>query len=610
MADSVHSINQFLDSLESEARARRADDYAQWNRDLRFFRGAQWSDSGEQWQSRLVMNWVDILLRRNVGLLADSRPIIKVFPRKSGPQAREVAQMLELIIRALWDEYSVTQQLERMMMLSATMSHAGMSMTYNPVLDHGRGDIDIQVLDPRSMLFDHMVEAPEMLTRGEYIMTEAIRPLTEAYELYGSRIEHLEADADISQFEGRRDGPIRRMVSHLVRTPVNRGANVVDSAIPRVWVQEFWLQDRTRNDSEDAEIMLGTTVLGTPITVPPGARIYPGGRRVVRVGRSSKQIVIDERNPYWDQTPPVEIFNWRVDPATIYSASEVHFLKTLQEHINHLSGLASENISLMQNGIWIADVDALDDDEWDNLTNEPGNIVRKNPGRELRRETGVSIPRGVLQFIQMLVQTMNDMAGISDVTSGKPEAGVTSGVAIESLQIASNTIVRQRARQLENFMTRFFYRFVPRIFQFFTSDRLLHLTGPNAEFQAFEFSRQELNRLLEGMDIAKAYRDFSFAVVPGSALGLTRVQRSIMATQLFQLGIIDDEAVLESVEFPQAEEVLQRTRQKQALAQQGQITDPTAQTSRAMTPAGGSRTPAAAPAGVIGGAAGAAAEGR
>jgi hypothetical protein len=57
-------------------------------------------------------------------------------------------------------------------------------------------------------------------------------------------------------------------------------------------------------------------------------------------------------------------------------------------------------------------------------------------------------------------------------------------------------------------------------------------------------------------------------VVPGSSLAMSKMQKVMMATQLFQLGLIDELELLKTMEYPNAEKVaLDAKKRRAAMAQ-------------------------------------------
>ncbi|MEW6215968.1 MAG: hypothetical protein AB1478_12330, partial [Nitrospirota bacterium] len=180
-----------------------------------------------------------------------------------------------------------------------------------------------------------------------------------------------------------------------------------------------------------------------------------------------------------------------------------------------------------------------------------------------------------LTSLELLKGTMDELSGLSEVMRGK-RGGVTSGIAIESLAIASQSLIRYQARKLERMLSRIGQKLIARIFQFYSNDRLLWLFGESQELEQFKFARneiitpfydiytKELQKVPEAerpLYIARqAFKNFRFKVIAGSSLAMTKVQRATLAMTLYRLGIIDDEEVLNILEFPNKKTILERKR--------------------------------------------------
>jgi hypothetical protein len=213
----------------------------------------------------------------------------------------------------------------------------------------------------------------------------------------------------------------------------------------------------------------------------------------------------------------------------------------------------------MSNGIWIGDKDALTKEEWKKLTNEPGSIIKKNTGRDLHREAPPALPNYIMEAAKMMVDGLEKLSGITEVVEGRRPGQVTSGVALESLAIMAQTVIRLKARQLDNLIQRVGQKLIARIFQFYTTDRVFNFVG-DGKIQNYLFEREKIRELIK-KDGMKAFQDYQFKVVPTSSLAMTKWQKGLIATQLFQLGLIDNEATLEALEFPNREEIMQRMAQ-------------------------------------------------
>ena len=136
----------------------------------------------------------------------------------------------------------------------------------------------------------------------------------------------------------------------------------------------------------------------------------------------------------------------------------------------------------------------------------------------------------------------------------------------------------------ENYLQRIGQKWISRIFQFYTADRLLPFLGPGAEFQTFTFEREMLMRDIvaqaqrqvqekvsrgETMDQDElshvitqrtqvAFRDFRFKISPGSSLASTKLQRAMLFAQFAMNGILPREKVLEEVGFANPKELIEQ----------------------------------------------------
>ena len=83
------------------------------------------------------------------------------------------------------------------------------------------------------------------------------------------------------------------------------------------------------------------------------------------------------------------------------------------------------------------------------------------------------------------------------------------------------------------------------------------------ELQTYIFDRAVLTFGLSGSEIEEAFRDFTMSIRPGSSLNATRVQRGVMAGNLFTMGLVPGVQVLEAVEWKNPEQTIQEARQDQ-----------------------------------------------
>jgi len=351
--------------------------------------------------------------KREVAYLTDSRPVIRIVARNDHLQP--VAEVLEDIIAALWEERNWQQKQQELLVLAAIFGAAFSRCIWNPQLDDGRGDIDIVVGDPRVYLVDPFCLRANQLDEAEYIIHEYVVPknvLDEQYPHLAPRIKPTYgADEEEKGFR------------HFLRKLLFGTEKEQKAIVPRCLVQEFWIKDRSRVELEDGQ----------------SVRKYPGGRHIVRVG---KVILKDEPNPYIDEHFPIDMFDWSFNPNNAWGISEVEYLHSLQEMYNKLMAIIVEHAILTCNAVWIGEEDALSPAAWSRLTNKPGAIVRVRPGKTLHREPPPPLPAYIQNAVQYLENQMQVLSGMTDVMRGERGA-LTSGVAIECVDAETECLTKR-----------------------------------------------------------------------------------------------------------------------------------------------------------------------
>lgn len=191
-----------------------------------------------------------------------------------------------------------------------------------------------------------------------------------------------------------------------------------------------------------------------------------------------------EENPWEDGKFPWARFVNYVDPRQFWGISEIEQLRETQKLKNKVISFALDVLTLMGNPIWIVD-DASGVDT-DNLTNQPGLVVEKAAGSEVRREEGVQLQPWVLQLLEVISRQYDDIAGQSDLTKGVGSPD-NSGYAIDLLQQAQQTRLRQKSRNLDAYMQNLGQLYASRIFQFYSIPRVIRMTENQEASKYFKF---------------------------------------------------------------------------------------------------------------------------
>jgi len=503
-----------------------------WTDFVDFLRGDQWPKRRPSYRVSAVLNIILENIERKDALLTDAKPIPKVTARNE--RFQDTADILNLMLEKIFESSSFNQAMVDLVHNSQTFGNGGVGTVYNSDIFQGRGDVEIVSYDPRAYYFDPLVRRPYLLAEGEYTIIEDIWSLAKAKDMYPEVADKISANAGLSRYSmDSKDGFFSRITSIVGR---KKTEEFKSSEIPRVFIREFWIRDRQKKD---------------------GKYVF---KNAARKSVLINDILADDGpNPYDDGLYTLDIMNWHRDFYSAFGWGDVELLTSPQKLINKIMATVMENINLTSNAIWIGDSDALSKEEWMRLNNEPGSYVKKRPGRELKRESGVPLPNYVLQTAGTLKQSADEMTGMVDVMRGDRMGQVSSGVGIDSLNMMAQSLIRLRGRDLESLQERVGRKLISRIFQFVPPEEILEVIkdAKDMDDQSLEAIESELLK-----PIAKrrkgAWTDVAFNIEPGSSLGIVKQQKHIQSLNLRKMEVIDDRALLSDLEYPHRDQVLKR----------------------------------------------------
>lgn len=507
MADFPHSENigmvlSFLDTLDGEAEAVRKDVSKSWEENVRQVRGEQWKEKRSPY---FLANIIKNEVKKKVATLTEVKPQIHVKAVRT--DLNKAAHIIYNASKAVFDKNSTEDAIYRIGLFGMTIGSAFMGIFYNKLED----DIELSFMDPKRVFIDPSVRSAAELDKAQYIRVDSILPLHEIRRLYPGHGALVKASERASSYVvGGKGSAFSSFLSSLPR-PFKPGSPHKAGPIPRAEIKEYWIKD--------------------PQVNLEGSLLFPGGRHIIRAG---DVILVDEPNPYLDGGWPLEMLEWDVDFDSPWGLDEVQDLRRLQEAINRMGDAWIHNFLLGSNFKIVADMDALDPDQWDKIDNDAGLIIRTKPNRRMEYVAPIDPSPNTPTNLEALIKLCSLLTGNLDM-QGRSQA--TGSSALEGLQASRHTLVRSVARRLETMLQRVGQKLISRIFQYYNSNRILFQQGPSREWVAYTFERQKLLATDDGTprpaeEIQRMYRDFKFLVTPGSSLAQTRIQRTMALLQL------------------------------------------------------------------------------
>lgn len=556
---------------------KRYDRY--WIENYKIFRGDQWKNKRPDYRSSEVINLIFQAIQSTVPMQTDARPKFEFLPPE--PKDYRLAEVLNMLAASDWERqdwlYTLLEVLYDAHFYSCSYGHVGFDAEAN----YSLGEIIFESEDPLYMFPDPNARDVNCrrsrgLIRAEPVDVEElkrrypkyasfIKPDVTSFEKYSRHMKHEEdsnyeaAHADVELTEG--DGSYN------------------DTNNDKALEVTYWFKDDEKVKAiQEEPVESVDPMTGQPVQSVQKKEVYklkyPNGRKVVVV---NKIPVFNGSCEYDDRKfPYLKHVNY-ILPREYYGISEIENLKGPQRIFNTLISYALDVLIFMGNPIWVVDNNSGVDTE--ELYNKPGLIVEKNQGSEVRREAGVQLQPYVLDLINKIKIMFDDVAGTQDVSRGVAD-GVTAARAIESLQEAANTRVRQKSRILDKFLNQFGQMWVSRVFQYRTAPYVYRMTGQDGLDQYFKFHVdgenaifQEIQLNDQGQQVAAdpdtipLTSTFDVRVTTGSSLSIAKRDKFNKAVQLFDRKALSQESLLEAAEWPNIQKEMDRLAQQQQALQ-------------------------------------------
>lgn len=532
------ALVRFIYRLFDDARKARVDVENIWKENWKMYRGRD-KQKLPKYKKKARLNLCFTIVEAIIPWLTERKPEIVYIPTEVSDTSH--VETFQKLVDNLWSRLELQYQLVRLARACMIFGRGFLKVVWNPDDAGGIGEVGVRYVSPFKIYPDPDNQGPD-IQDCMYVIESYPLDLGTIRRMFPERGRLVKPDSEISQlYPGEFYEP--ETARHDTDDVVTAGSNWRSKGRLRARVIECWFKDDTMDilREQDAD--------GNEITrlVPR----YPGGR-VVTVANGV--LLADRPNPFADgKFPYVCLDNYdnldedgiETDAGTgFWPLSEVEQLIPIQNALDDVIRRVIDNMALMGNMQWVLDRESNVDPQ--TLTNQPGLIVRKQKGTEVRREKPPDMPNYIMGLLNLFPQWAETVSGIHDVTQGRRPQGITAAAAIAELQEAGQARIRLKSRNLERMVKNLGEMIKSRIMQFYTEERIVRVIGPEKQVEFIPFDA----RNIQG--------DFDVMVEAGSSMPVSKAARYNQATELRKMGVIDNQAYLEAIDWPGREKILQR----------------------------------------------------
>jgi len=547
-----------------------------WLRNHELYRGRHWRNRGKY--ALMPLNLIFNAVKLTVANLTDQDPRANVMCHEQGGE--EQAQTMDKANRYWWRTNDGRTKLKQAVQKSETYGSVIGKMFFNPDIDEPLGDADFQIVDPLAFFpWPGKTDINDMPCVFEAYVME----LSEIRRRWPDGGPKVSADPEMTELGGSRERVQGGLDVDADVTTSNVGSDYAviedqddtDMGTRRALVIEAWFRDystrtvkvdtgrtQPRLNGEGLFVIdpLSGQIVQEPVYENQEIDAYPGNVRRVIMANNGRVILDDRGNPSINPELPGELasqtFLWNQYPYRKLDSNSDDFGFWGFSMIEQVEPLVMEINKKISQIVAHIDRTALptlinpsnSGVPYGHVTNKPGqqwNPTNANTGMGIRYLDMPNLPSDFYKVIEMLLDLFDVITGIHEVSEGKKPGGVTAFRAIVALQEKAQTVFREKIHNLETFIEWVGRAYIGLVQNWYQVTRQITLSGqPEPEKAVFR-----------GVDLQGKYE---YEIVAGSTLPVNREYRRQEAVELGARGLIDQQAVLEALDFPNRDEVVHR----------------------------------------------------
>ena len=482
-------VQEFEDLLK-KSKSAKARFEAAWFLNLAYYQGEQWVawDGKTLYRPQLrrdrmtiVDNRIQPAIRHEVAKMTKQRPVFTATPRTGDQEDVEASYLAEQMVEYQWTHLAVREKLNRALLWSRVCGAGFLKVTWDNTVGDGfeaivgpdgkpvpgpngapltgvdprvisaqlgvevtskkvkQGDVSVEVRSPFQMFIDPIAER---FDEAEWVIEQSVRS-----KEYVKRRWDFDAQADTAANPG------------LIEARLG-GAVQSSSGYKGVRINELW----QKANSE-----------------------YPNGRRVVWI---KDKVLFEDKNPY-DTCPYIMFRNIEV-PGRVWPTSIAEQLRGPQTELNKVKSQIAENRNRVGNPTVLASKQSISDpNSFESAMAQPGGIFyyddNNGPNAAPAYLQAPQLPPYVLQEIDRIEQSIQEISGQHEATSGNVPSGVTSASAINLLQEADDTKLGPAITDMEDGVARTGQKILALVAKFYTDSRTIRIAGEDSTWRIFDF---------------------------------------------------------------------------------------------------------------------------
>ena len=479
-----------LEEMLKKSKSARSKFEAAWFLNLAYYQGEQWIawDGARLYKPQLrkdrmaiVDNRIQPAIRTEVAKMTKQRPTFSAVPKTGDQEDLEAARLAEQLLEYQWKHLQMQDKVVRALLWSRVCAAGFLKVTWDSTVGEGfdalvgpdgkpvpgpngapltgvdpnlisqqlgvpiqsknirQGDISVEVRSPFQIFIDPIAER---FDEAEWVIEQSVQS-----KEYIKRRWNVDAEADTNANPGLIES---RLAGNVTTSSNYKG----------VRINELWQKPNSE---------------------------FPNGRRVVWI---KDKVIFEDTKPY-DPCPYV-MFKGIEVPGRVWPTCIAEQLRGPQTELNKVKSQIAENRNRVGNPTVLASKQSISDPaSFEAAMSAPGGIFyyddNNGPNAAPAYLRAPELPGYVLQEIDRIEQSFQEISGQHEVTSGAVPSGVTAASAINLLQESDDTRLGPAITDMEEQLARVGHKILTLTAKFYTDSRTIRIAGENATWQIFDF---------------------------------------------------------------------------------------------------------------------------
>lgn len=524
-------------------------------------RNRYWAEGRPNWMPSPQIPEIFPIVASMVGWMTDQRFRHEITPAALpfSPFAQFMSGLgadLETVMDSTWHVNKEENEVTKMLWDANIYGTGILKTTWDETLVNGQGDALSRRVDPYTFYPDpagrdmegcnYFIEARSMSVQeldrkfpgaAKYFVDGGI---TEDVDEAPTQLDNL------SSFPRANPGAISPATSPRYGMPGSsriHATDVLGVTVLEAWIREHELYEAKWKDNEGKE--------------HTDLRVYDTWRVIVVAG--GRVLMNEPADELWAHGQHPYDRYVAHDLGEFWGLSLVELLSSPQEAINRIIAALQHNVELVGNPIFVESVRS--GITRTTLTNKPGTRLQVNDGGKADWLQPPQLHQMMPELLRYYLQRMEAVSGLSAVTKGGSAGNRNAQGVVDAMQEAAFVRIRMALRNLEYTLRDSGYKKASLICENYTTPRMVAIVGPTGNKTSLALGGRHF--YTPGANGSTPMK-FQLLVNAGSAGHTSRKVREDQAIMLYTLGAIDEDALLEALDFPNRMVVSERVKQLKA----------------------------------------------